>query len=167
RIARAAALVAGAERPCLVAGGGVYWEGAWDALRNCVETLRIPTFVNGLGRGCLPADHELAFARTRSALKQADAVVVVGTPLDFRLSFGRFEQAAVIHIVDHESQRAGHIDAAVAPAGDIATILEGLAAFTGDSTARADHEPWIAKLRDEEQAARAAEREWLESEADP
>ena len=87
-VARAAALVAGAERPVLVAGGDVWADGAWDALRRCVESLRVPTFVNGQGRGCLPADHELAFARTRSFLKQADVVVVVGTPLDFRLSFG-------------------------------------------------------------------------------
>src|SRR5436190_7298147 len=166
-VARAAALIAKAERPCLVAGTDVYWDGAWDALRTCVETLRVPTFVNGLGRGCLPADHELAFARTRSALKQADVVVVVGTPLDFRLSFGRFDEAAVIHIVDDESQRAGHIDAAVAPAGDIATILEGLAAFAGPDGSRSDHQPWIAKLRDEERAARSAEKEWLESDSSP
>ena len=41
--------------------------------------------------GTLPADHELAFLRTRGLLKQrADVVVVLGTPLDFRLGFGRF-----------------------------------------------------------------------------
>ena len=69
-VARAAALLAGAERPAIVAGGDVWWDGAWDALRRCVEELRVPTFVNGLGRGCLPADHELAFARTRGRLKR-------------------------------------------------------------------------------------------------
>ena len=62
--------------------------------RSCaaaVEHLRVPCFFNGLGRGCLPADHELAFTRTRGLLKtEADLVVVVGTPLDFRLGFGRF-----------------------------------------------------------------------------
>src|SRR5437763_1265310 len=57
-VAKAAALIAGAERPVLVAGSDVWWDGAWDALRRCVEELRVPTFVNGMGRGCLPADHE-------------------------------------------------------------------------------------------------------------
>ncbi|MBV9663374.1 MAG: hypothetical protein JOZ37_05360, partial [Actinobacteria bacterium] len=86
-VARAAALIAGAPRPALIAGSDVWWDGAWEALRRAVEHLRVPTFVNGLGRGCLPADHELAFARTRGVLKaEADVVVVVGTPLDFRLS---------------------------------------------------------------------------------
>ena len=53
----------------------------------------------------LPADHELAFLRTRGLLKQqADLVVVIGTPLDFRLGFGRFGNAEVAHVVDAESQ---------------------------------------------------------------
>ena len=163
-VARAAALVAGAERPVLVAGGDVWADGAWEALRRCVESLRVPTFVNGQGRGCLPADHELAFARTRSFLKQADVVVVVGTPLDFRLSFGSFGAAQVVHVVDHPDSRAGHVEVAVAPAGDLSTILDGMASHTG---ARADHEPWIAKLRDEETARREAGRAELEADTDP
>ena len=163
-VSRAAALVANAERPVLVAGGDVRADGAWAALRRCVESLRVPTFVNGQGRGCLPADHELAFARTRSFLKQADVVVVVGTPLDFRLSFGSFGAAQVVHVVDHPDSRAGHVDAAVSPAGDLSTILDGMASHTG---ARADHETWIAKLRDEETARREAERAELEADTDP
>jgi thiamine pyrophosphate-dependent acetolactate synthase large subunit-like protein len=163
-VAKAAALIAGAERPVLVAGGDVWWNGAWEALGRCVESLRVPTFVNGMGRGCLPADHELAFARTRRFLKQADVVVVVGTPLDFRLSFGSFGSAQVVHVVDSPEGRARHVSVAASPAGDLAAILDGFAAFSGD---RADHEPWIAKLRDEEVAAREAEKAELESDADP
>src|SRR6185503_4339978 len=56
-VERLAALVAGAERPAFVVGSDVYWDGAWDALRRCVETLRVPCWFNGLGRGCLAADH--------------------------------------------------------------------------------------------------------------
>ena len=164
-VARAAALIAGASRPALIAGSDVYWDGAWEALRECVEELRVPTFVNGLGRGCLPADHELAFSRTRGVLKaEADVVVIVGTPLDFRLSFGRFGDAAVIHVVDSPSSRAGHVEAAVSPAGDIGAVLRGLAAYTGE---RADHEAWITRLREEETAKRAAERPELESSSSP
>src|SRR5205814_6031191 len=83
-VAKAAALIAGAERPVLVAGSDVWWDGAWDALRRCVEELRVPTVVNGMGRGCLPADPELAFAPTRRFMTQADGVVIAGAPLDFR-----------------------------------------------------------------------------------
>src|SRR5207248_2442770 len=118
-VARAAELIATAERPALVAGSDLWWDGAWDELRAAVEHLRVPTFVNGLGRGCLAADHELAFARTRRFLKAADVVVVVGTPLDFRLSFGSFGSAQVIHVVDADESRAPHITAAASPAGHI------------------------------------------------
>jgi acetolactate synthase-1/2/3 large subunit len=163
-VARAATLLGGAERPMLVAGGDVWADGAWEPLQRCVESLRVPVFVNGQGRGCLPADHELAFARTRSFLKQADVVAVVGTPLDFRLSFGSFGAAQVVHIVDHPDSRAAHVTTAASPAGDLATILDAMAAYTG---ARSDHEPWIRQLRDEELARRAAEQAELEADTDP
>jgi acetolactate synthase-1/2/3 large subunit len=167
QVAVAADLVATAERPALVAGSDVWWEGAWDALRQLAESLRVPTFANGLGRGCLPADHELAFSRTRRALKEADVVVVVGTPLDFRLSFGSFASAQVVHVVDSPDVRAAHVQVAAAPAGDIATILAGMAERGAAATGRRDHEPWISRLRDQERAARDAERAELEASADP
>src|SRR5207302_85235 len=82
------------------------------------------------GRGCRPADHELAFARTRARLREADVVVVVGTPLDFRLSFGRFGSAAVVHIVDSVEQRSARVETAASPAGDLGAILKGLASWS-------------------------------------
>jgi acetolactate synthase-1/2/3 large subunit len=164
-VAEAARLLANAERPALVVGGDVYWASAWDELRAVVETLRIPVFSNGLGRGCLPADHPLTCSRTRGLLRsEADLVVVVGTPLDFRLSFGRFGSAAVVHIVDHPEQRATHAEVAVAPAGDLRRILAAIAGYSGD---RADHEPWIERLGDAERAAAAADADVLEADADP
>src|SRR5205085_3321314 len=112
---------------------------------------RIPVFANGLGRGCLPANHELAFSRTRGLVKaEADVVVVVGAPLDFRLSFGSFGEAKVVHVVDSDAQRAAHVATAAAPSGDLRTILTAFGDFAG---VRADHEPWIARLREAESAA--------------
>src|SRR6478752_10637560 len=85
----AAALLAGAERPVVMAGTGLYWGRGEEELRGLAEALGIPVFLNGLGRGCLPADHELSFSRARGAgLKGADVALVVGVPLDFRLGFG-------------------------------------------------------------------------------
>ncbi|HSS11042.1 MAG TPA: acetolactate synthase [Acidimicrobiales bacterium] len=168
-VAAAAELVRSAARPCLVAGSDVYWDGASEALRHCVEELRVPCFANGLGRGCLPADHELAFSRTRSMLKEADVVVVVGTPLDFRLSFGRFGSARVVHIVDAADNRAGHVPDAASVAGDIAMALEGLAASPAGSGRGplVSHEPWISSLREREVAARASEASLLTSSSEP
>jgi acetolactate synthase-1/2/3 large subunit len=167
-VRRAAELIAGAERPALIAGTDVYWDGAWAELAACVEALRLPTYVNGLGRGCLPADHELAFSRTRGMLKgQADVVVVAGTPLDFRLSFGRFGDAKVVHLVDSPSSRATHVQAAVSPAGVLRRILAGMAEAGAAATHRASHEPWIERLRDAEQKAAADDVPLLAADAEP
>ena len=68
---RAAALLREAERPVIMAGTNLYWGHGEDALRELVETRGIPVFLNGLARGCIPADHELFFSRARStALKE-------------------------------------------------------------------------------------------------
>ena len=164
-VARAASLIAGAERPAVIAGSDVWWDGAVAELRAVAEALRVPTFVNGLGRGCLPADHELAFSRTRGLLKsEADVVVVIGTPLDFRLSFGSFGDAKVVHVVDHPDRRAAHVAAAVSPAGDLRTILGAIAEHGGG---RRDHEPWIARLSDAESAAAAEDAPLLAAASDP
>ncbi|MFZ4721318.1 MAG: acetolactate synthase, partial [Ilumatobacteraceae bacterium] len=159
-----AAAVAAAERPAFIVGSDVYWDGAWEALRAAAEHLGVPCFFNGLGRGTLPADHPLAFLRTRGVLKaRADLVVVLGTPLDFRLGFGRFGNARVAHVVDAESQRAAHVDV-LTVAGDSNLVLRGLADFTGD---RVDHTGWIAELRDTEEAGRAADAALLAADSAP
>ena len=59
------------------------------ALRALAEELGVPVFLNGLARGCVPADHELFFSRARgAALTNADVALVIGVPMDFRLGFG-------------------------------------------------------------------------------
>src|SRR5262249_30209510 len=89
QIDRAAALLREAERPVIMAGAGLYWGRGEDALVALAEALRIPVFVNGLARGCIPPDHELSFSRARRiGLQGADVALVVGAPLDFRLGFG-------------------------------------------------------------------------------
>jgi len=164
-VARAAALIAGAERPAIIAGSDVYWAGAWESLGATAEELAVPCFANGMGRGCLPADHRLAFSRTRGLLKsEADVVVVAGTPLDFRLGFGRFGDAKVVHLVDSEAGRAEHAAVAVSVAGDLDATLRGIASWTGP---RQDHSSWIARLRQGEDAALAGEAQLLGAGADP
>ena len=164
-VRKAISLIASAQRPAIIAGTDVYFDSAWDALRAAAETLRVPVFANGLGRGCVPANHELAFSRTRGVLKaEADVVMVIGAPLDFRLSFGSFGAAKVVHVIDSDEQRARHVETAASPCGDLRAILTAFADWNGE---RADHEPWIVRLRDAESAVAAGERELLEADGDP
>src|SRR5690606_31681826 len=164
-VTKAAELIAQARHPVIIAGSDVYAGDAFDALRAAAEALQVPVFTNGMGRGALPAGHPLAFARARrAALRGADVVVVIGTPLDFRLNFGDFGAAQVVHVVDAPSQRASHVATAAAPAGDLRLILT---AFADHSGQRADHADWIATPRAAEDAATAKHAQEMAADTEP
>jgi acetolactate synthase-1/2/3 large subunit len=164
-VTRAAALLAGARQPVIIAGSDVWAGDAVDALRQAAEALQVPVFTNGMGRGALPPGHPLAFAKARRvAIGQADVVAVIGTPLDFRLGFGDFGDATVVHVVDAPSQRAAHVTPAVSPAGDLRLILSGIAEHPGD---RVDHTDWVATIRLAEDAAAARDAEAMAADSDP
>jgi acetolactate synthase-1/2/3 large subunit len=167
-VAAVAKLVREAGRPVLMVGADVFWARADDALRAFAENARLPTFANGLGRGLLPADHELSFSRVRrTAFGEADLVVVAGAPLDFRLGFGRFGDARVVHLVDSPSGVAPHVDLVASAAGDLARTLSALADGTWGPAATSEREEWVTRLREEEQSRRTREAEDLASDASP
>ncbi len=162
-----AKLVGEADRPVLMVGADVFWARGEDALRAFAETARLPVFANGLGRGLLPADHELAFSRVRgTAFGEADLVVVAGAPLDFRLGFGRFGDARVVHLADSPAGVAAQVDLAASAAGDLARILAALAGATG-TVSRSERDAWVTRLRDEEDGRRAREVDDLEADVTP
>ena len=162
-IERVAALLSSAERPVIMAGTGLYWGHGEEALRALVEELRIPVFVNGLARGCIPADHELYFSRARgTALGGADTAVVIGTPLDFRLGFGAvFAEDAKVVLVDvAEPERPLQREVAAGLYGALPATLEGLreAATTPiPGEGGSPREAWLSSLRSVETERRAAE----------
>jgi acetolactate synthase-1/2/3 large subunit len=164
-VERAAELLREAERPAIMAGTNLYWGFGEDALRELAEAVGVPVFLNGLARGCLPADHPNFFARARSvALKGADVALVVGVPMDFRLGFGgAFGEETEIVAIDLAEPEREHPRAVAAECyGDIAATLRALAGARGSST-----EAWLAELRGVEDSKRAAEVEQLTDDRAP
>jgi acetolactate synthase-1/2/3 large subunit len=162
---RAVALLSEAERPVIRAGTNLYWGHGEHALRALAEARGIPVFLNGLARGCLPADHELFFSRARSAgLKGADLALVIGVPMDFRLGFGAsFGEDTDIVVVDvAEPERDHPRPVAAELVGELDDILGALAHARGPSTAG-----WVAHLRATETEKRDAEREQLADDRSP
>src|SRR3954466_11947391 len=125
---RAIALLSAAERPVIMAGTNLYWGHGEGALLALADELRIPVFLNGLARGCVPADHELFFSRARGAgLKGADVALVVGVPMDFRLGFGAAfgEQTELIVLDRAEPIRDHPRPGAAAPAPSLSATTRG------------------------------------------
>ncbi|MGQ0623265.1 MAG: acetolactate synthase [Sporichthyaceae bacterium] len=150
-LARIGALLRSSRAPVLVLGSDVWSDRAEDAARRLAETHQIPVVANGMGRGILPPGHPQAATRARgAAFAGADLVLVVGTPLDFRLGFGRFggvdgDPAAVVHLTDAADRVATHLELTAAAWGDLSLVLDGLCSAAGEPVDRA---PWSDRLRE-------------------
>jgi acetolactate synthase I/II/III large subunit len=167
-VEEAAALLAAAKRPAIMAGSGLYWGRGEEELRRLAEAIGIPVFLNGLGRGCLPADHEMAFSRARStALKDADVALVVGVPMDFRLGFGGSfgEETKIIRLDVAPNALTRNRTPDVDLVGDVRATLAALreaAGVEGPAT-----RSWLEQLRNVETEKRAAEQAELDDARSP
>jgi acetolactate synthase-1/2/3 large subunit len=166
-ISRVARLIREAQQPAVIAGSSVWWARAETELTRLVESAHLPLCVNGMARGMLPPGHPLFFPRARGpALGEADLILVIGVPLDFRLNFGQppvFSAEArlvFIDVDDHRKHRAGE----VAIYGDLKAALGALAAAAEGAPERAQ---WLEKLRVSEAASRRRDAAMTQSDSSP
>src|SRR4051794_36439291 len=163
---QAIALLKQAERPVIMAGTGLYWAHGEEALQRLADELDIPVFLNGLARGCVPADHRCFFSRARSTgLKGADVALVIGVPMDFRLGFGgSFGDETQIVTIDVAPPQRPHPWAPAAEAyGALPATLRALREAAGSRAER----DWVASLRETEDEKRAGERAELDDDRAP
>ena len=158
-IAQAAELLAAAEKPMLIVGSQWFWSDKRGALPEFLADNPMPTFLNGMARGALPPDNACFFSRTRkNALKGADVVLIFGTPLDFRLSYGRtgtFNKDCKLIHVDLDGNIIGHNRGAdVGIVGDTGLVLEALTKALGGKGGK-DTKAWLAEIAQAETEARA------------
>ena len=130
-IEEAAKLLASAEHPLIVVGGGA--RHAREALRDVAAILQAPVIANRLGRGILDDDHFLSATQPAAVRlwKHADAVLAVGTRFQhYRASWGVAGISTVrIDIDPTQMHRLGRPDVAVL--ADAALALEALARTLG------------------------------------
>ena len=172
-IERIARLLADSERPVLILGTDVWADGAERAALDLVEAVGVPAITNGMGRGIVPGGHPLLVTKARGrALNTADLVVVVGTPLDFRLGYGVFggkdetATARVVHVSDSPGQVAQHATLADSVSGDLSSVFRGLAAAL-ERTDLSAWKAWVEDLQATVKEAAARDAELLTAEADP
>jgi acetolactate synthase-1/2/3 large subunit len=167
-VEEAAALLAAAECPAIMAGSNLYWGHGEAELRELAEALGAPVFLNGMGRGCMPPDHELFFSRARGAgLGGCDVALVIGVPLDFRLGFGGSiaDEAKLIMLDDSPNRLERNRQPDMSLVGDIEVSLGAIREAGGGDAKRTAR--WVAELRNVEDSKRGAEREELDDDRSP
>ncbi|MBO7502920.1 MAG: thiamine pyrophosphate-binding protein [Clostridia bacterium] len=123
-----------AEKPFIIAGGGVRISGAWDELSKLAEKAKIPVATTLMACGALPDGNPLSFGMagkygspvTAQLLKEADTVICVGMRFSNRthesLSGGR----TILHIDSDASEVNKNVTATVSAVGDAKEILARL-----------------------------------------
>ncbi|QUQ62438.1 thiamine pyrophosphate-binding protein [Kutzneria sp. CA-103260] len=171
-VEKLADLLAHAKKPAILLGSQVWTTRATASAIELVRTLNIPAFMNGAGRGTLPPGdpHHLQLSR-RYAFDNADVIVIVGTPFDFRMGYGRRLSAkATVVQIDLDYRTVGkNRDIDLGIVGDADLIL---AAVTAAASGRVDNgatgrKPWLEELHKVEEQARQKRLPQLRSDASP
>jgi acetolactate synthase-1/2/3 large subunit len=147
-----------AKKPCVLLGSQVWSARGTEAAVEFCRKLNIPAFMNGAGRGTLPPGdpHHFHLSR-RYAFNNADVILIVGTPFDFRMGYGRRLPAnAKVIQIDMDYRTVGkNRDVHLGLVGDPGAILAAAAqAASGrNGSAPTDRKAWFDELRAEEQAS--------------
>ena len=151
-IERLADILVAAKRPAILLGTQVWSGRAHEEAVNLVRQLNVPAYFNGAARGILPPGDTHHFHRTRrDAFNQADVIIIVGTPFDFRMGYGkRLRSEATVVQIDMDYRTVGkNRDVSLGLVGHPGAILHAvLEATTGrkDNGASA-REAWLDELR--------------------
>ena len=153
-IEKLADILVKAERPAVLLGQQVWSSGGHEEAIEFVRALDIPAYMNGASRGLLPQSDPHHFDRTRSdAFKNADVILIVGTPFDFRMGYGkRISKEATLVQIDQSYTTVGkNRDISLGLVGDPGAILAAVTqAVSGriDKGARQQRQKWMVELRE-------------------
>jgi acetolactate synthase-1/2/3 large subunit len=150
-------LLRAAERPVVIAGSGVWWAGAEDALTRFIERTSLPLYTITMARGVAPDDHPLVMGYADPALnhavqtvfREADLFLVVGKRIDYRLAMGGArlfaERARFIQIDVHEEELGLNRPLEAGICADARVALEALAEAAGPRPVAA--RAWLERVR--------------------
>ncbi len=176
-IEKAAATIAAAKRPIIIAGSGVRFSGAPGAVRELVEQTGVPLFTLSMGKGALPEDHPLCFGpavlirpgAAGPAVTGADVIVLLGTRVNLFTMFGDVfpPDAKLIHVnIDPvEIGRNHRVDTAVV--GDAGLIAGQLKEALAGRVKKGAFSGWVAELEKQRDFSLSSVEEQLNSDAVP
>lgn len=171
-IQKAIDIIKSTERPMVLAGSDVWWTDASEELREFIELIESPVFLNAMGRGSIPSDHpNIGSLGRRYGMVKSDSVILIGTPIDFRLSYGAeslFPQNPKLIEIMTDGSKIGQnrgVDAGIV--GDtkviLRAIIDGLKAEGYQSPGKA----WVEEVITEDAALKAVDQPMLDSDSTP
>ncbi len=158
-IERLADILVNAERPAILYGQQVWTARGHKEAIALLRGLDIPGYFNGASRGLLPPGDPHHFDRTRTqAFANADVLLIVGTPFDFRMGYGkRISKDLTLVQIDMDYRTVGkNRDISLGLVGDPGAILGAvLQAASGriKGDKRQARQQWLKQLSDGENAA--------------
>ena len=163
-------LLSRAQTPMVMAGTSLKWSEGGSHLESFLERTSLPCFVNGMARGEIAWDHPSFLSLTRKeALEKADLVILAGTPLDFRMKFGKsIPASAVIIQMDLDETLIG--DNRAADLGLVGNIGMNFQLLTKEIERREltiDSSRYRSQLRAREEELDSARRDEMDSQEVP
>jgi acetolactate synthase-1/2/3 large subunit len=157
---KAVELLVKAERPIIMAGGGVILSGAFAELQALAELLMIPVVTTFKGKGAFPENHPLAMgpigmhghAEANKIILEADCIVAVGARFSDR-SVGRFDEfgkgMSIIHMDIDPAEIGKNKSVDVALVGDVKSSLRTLVKMLSKKIAkRSADSPWLKRRKE-------------------
>src|SRR3990170_1949093 len=154
---RAVELLLNAERPIIMAGGGVILSGAFSELQALAELVKIPVVTTFKGKGAFPENHPLAMgpigmhghAEANKIIVEADCIIAIGARFSDR-SVGRFDEfgkgMSIIHLDVDPAEIGKNKSVDVAVVGDVKSSLRTLVKILSKKIVKknADY-PWLKR----------------------
>ena len=159
-MARAVELLLNAERPIIMAGGGVILSGAFSELQALAELIKIPVVTTFKGKGAFPENHPLAMgpigmhghAEANKIIVEADCIVAVGARFSDR-SVGKFDEfgkgMSIIHLDIDPAEIGKNKSVDVALVGDVKSSLRTLVKMFSKKMIKKDSDnPWLKRRKE-------------------
>ncbi|MFL6474246.1 MAG: biosynthetic-type acetolactate synthase large subunit [Nitrososphaera sp.] len=157
---RAVDILFNAERPIIMAGGGVILSGAFSELQALAELVKIPVVTTFKGKGAFPENHPLAMgpigmhghAEANKIIVEADCIVAVGARFSDR-SVGKFDEfgkgMSIIHMDIDPAEIGKNKSVDVALVGDVKSSLRTLVKMFSKKMIKKDSEnPWLKRRKE-------------------
>ena len=157
---RAVELLLNAERPIIMAGGGVILSGAFSELQALAELVQIPVVSTFKGKGAFPENHPLAMgpigmhghAEANKIILEADCILAVGARFSDR-SVGKFDEfgkgMSIIHMDIDPAEIGKNKSVDVALVGDVKSSLRTLVKMFSKKMIKRDSDsPWLKRRKE-------------------